>query len=137
MEKVVSTVEYTSYTDGVYYGDSVYLAENVAGCGRIFYMDTDGDVLKIFSSKEVEEERIENIDVNTTGVYAVLSTLQTIKEEKEETVTFYRIVLLDHNLNLLSQTQRFRLGDEVISGFSAARQDILPFSKGEGRPPVP
>ena len=24
----------------------------------------------------------------------------------------------------------------IISGFSAARQDILPFSKGEGRPPV-
>ena len=124
MEKVVSTVEYTSYTDGIYYGDSVYLAQNVAGCGRIFYMDTDGDVRKIFSSSEVEEERIENIDVNTTGVYAVLSTLQTVKDEKEEIVTFYRIVLLDHNLNLLSQTQRFRLGDEVISGFSAENSGL-------------
>jgi len=124
MEKVTSTVEYTSYTDGVYYGDSVYLAENVAGCGRIFYMDPDGDVLKIFSSNEVEEERIENIDVNTTGVYAVFSTLETVKEEKEETVTFYRIVLLDHNLNILSQTQRFRLGEEVISGFSAENSGL-------------
>ena len=25
----------------------------------------------------------------------------------------------------------------IISGFSAARQDILPYSKGEGRPPIP
>ena len=24
----------------------------------------------------------------------------------------------------------------IVSGFSAARQDILPYSKGEGRPPV-
>ena len=24
----------------------------------------------------------------------------------------------------------------IISGFSAARQDILPYSKGEGRPPI-
>ena len=25
----------------------------------------------------------------------------------------------------------------IVSGFSASRQDILPYSKGEGRPPVP
>ena len=34
--------------------------------------------------------------------------------------------------------QNIRIGDmAIISGFSAARQDILPYSKGEGRPPVP
>lgn len=34
--------------------------------------------------------------------------------------------------------QNLRIGDmAIISGFSAARQDILPYSKGEGRPPVP
>lgn len=34
--------------------------------------------------------------------------------------------------------QNMRIGElAIISGFSAARQDILPFSKGEGRPPVP
>src|SRR5574344_2169449 len=34
--------------------------------------------------------------------------------------------------------QNVRIGDmAIISGFSAARQDILPYSKGEGRPPVP
>lgn len=33
--------------------------------------------------------------------------------------------------------QNIRIGKmAIISGFSAARQDILPFSKGEGRPPV-
>ena len=34
--------------------------------------------------------------------------------------------------------QNIRIGDmAIISGFSASRQDILPYSKGEGRPPVP
>lgn len=34
--------------------------------------------------------------------------------------------------------QNIRIGElAIISGFSAARQDILPYSKGEGRPPVP
>jgi len=34
--------------------------------------------------------------------------------------------------------QNLRIGElAIISGFSAARQDILPFSKGEGRPPIP
>lgn len=34
--------------------------------------------------------------------------------------------------------QNIRIGEmSIISGFSAARQDILPYSKGEGRPPVP
>ena len=34
--------------------------------------------------------------------------------------------------------QNLRIGElAIISGFSAARQDILPFSKGEGRPPTP
>ena len=34
--------------------------------------------------------------------------------------------------------QNIRIGDmAIISGFSAPRQDILPYSKGEGRPPVP
>lgn len=34
--------------------------------------------------------------------------------------------------------QNIRIGKmSIVSGFSAARQDILPFSKGEGRPPVP
>ena len=33
--------------------------------------------------------------------------------------------------------QNIRIGKmAIVSGFSAARQDILPFSKGEGRPPV-
>ena len=33
--------------------------------------------------------------------------------------------------------QNIRIGKmAIISGFSAARQDILPYSKGEGRPPV-
>lgn len=33
--------------------------------------------------------------------------------------------------------QNIRIGKmAIISGFSAARQDILPFSKGEGRPPA-
>lgn len=34
--------------------------------------------------------------------------------------------------------QNIRIGEmSIISGFSASRQDILPYSKGEGRPPVP
>ena len=34
--------------------------------------------------------------------------------------------------------QNLRIGElAIISGFSAARQDILPYSKGEGRPPIP
>lgn len=34
--------------------------------------------------------------------------------------------------------QNIRIGTmSIISGFSAARQDILPYSKGEGRPPYP
>jgi len=34
--------------------------------------------------------------------------------------------------------QNIRIGKmSIISGFSAARQDILPYSKGEGRPPYP
>ena len=34
--------------------------------------------------------------------------------------------------------QNIRIGEmAIISGFSASRQDILPYSKGEGRPPVP
>ena len=34
--------------------------------------------------------------------------------------------------------QNIRIGDmAIISGFSASRQDILPYSKGEGRPPYP
>jgi UDP-N-acetylglucosamine acyltransferase len=34
--------------------------------------------------------------------------------------------------------QNIRIGTmAIISGFSAARSDILPYSKGEGRPPVP
>ena len=34
--------------------------------------------------------------------------------------------------------QNIRIGSRaIISGFSASRQDILPYSKGEGRPPVP
>ena len=34
--------------------------------------------------------------------------------------------------------QNIRIGDmAIISGFSASRQDILPYSKGDGRPPVP
>jgi len=34
--------------------------------------------------------------------------------------------------------QNVRVGEmAIISGFSATRQDILPYSKGEGRPPVP
>lgn len=34
--------------------------------------------------------------------------------------------------------QNLRIGSmAIISGFSASRQDILPYSKGEGRPPVP
>ncbi|MGN0018616.1 MAG: acyl-ACP--UDP-N-acetylglucosamine O-acyltransferase [Candidatus Gastranaerophilaceae bacterium] len=34
--------------------------------------------------------------------------------------------------------QNVRIGDmAIISGFSASRMDILPYSKGEGRPPVP
>ena len=34
--------------------------------------------------------------------------------------------------------QNIRIGKmSIVSGFSAARQDILPFSEGEGRPPVP
>lgn len=34
--------------------------------------------------------------------------------------------------------QNIRIGQMcIISGFSAARQDILPYSKGEGRPPIP
>lgn len=34
--------------------------------------------------------------------------------------------------------QNIRIGEmSIVSGFSASRQDILPYSKGEGRPPVP
>lgn len=34
--------------------------------------------------------------------------------------------------------QNIRIGEmSIISGFSAARQDVLPYSKGEGRPPYP
>ena len=34
--------------------------------------------------------------------------------------------------------QNIRIGQmAIVSGFSASRQDILPYSKGEGRPPVP
>ncbi len=34
--------------------------------------------------------------------------------------------------------QNIRIGTmAIVSGFSAARSDILPYSKGEGRPPVP
>ena len=34
--------------------------------------------------------------------------------------------------------QNIRIGTmAIVSGFSASRQDILPYSKGEGRPPVP
>lgn len=34
--------------------------------------------------------------------------------------------------------QNVRIGDmAIVSGFSASRQDILPYSKGDGRPPVP
>jgi len=34
--------------------------------------------------------------------------------------------------------QNIRVGElAIISGFSAARQDVLPYSKGEGRPPYP
>lgn len=34
--------------------------------------------------------------------------------------------------------QNVRIGEmAIVSGFSAARQDILPYSKGEGRPPYP
>ena len=34
--------------------------------------------------------------------------------------------------------QNIRIGTmSIVSGFSASRQDILPYSKGEGRPPVP
>ena len=34
--------------------------------------------------------------------------------------------------------QNIRIGEmAIVSGFSASRQDILPYSKGEGRPPVP
>ena len=34
--------------------------------------------------------------------------------------------------------QNIRLGDmAIVSGFSASRLDILPFTKGDGRPPVP
>ena len=34
--------------------------------------------------------------------------------------------------------QNIRIGKmAIVSGFSASRQDILPYSKGEGRPPVP
>ena len=34
--------------------------------------------------------------------------------------------------------QHVRIGEMcIVSGFSASRQDILPYSKGDGRPPVP
>ncbi|HCB11626.1 MAG TPA: acyl-[acyl-carrier-protein]--UDP-N-acetylglucosamine O-acyltransferase [Cyanobacteria bacterium UBA11991] len=34
--------------------------------------------------------------------------------------------------------QNIRIGTmSIVSGFSASRQDILPYSKGDGRPPVP
>ena len=34
--------------------------------------------------------------------------------------------------------QNVRIGDmAIVSGFSASRQDILPYSKGDGRPAVP
>src|SRR5574344_875729 len=34
--------------------------------------------------------------------------------------------------------QNVRIGEmAIVSGFSAARQDILPYSKGDGRPPIP
>ncbi len=34
--------------------------------------------------------------------------------------------------------QNIRIGEMcIISGFSAARMDVLPYSKGEGRPPIP
>lgn len=34
--------------------------------------------------------------------------------------------------------QNIRIGDmAIVSGFSASRLDILPFTKGDGRPPVP
>lgn len=115
-----ATVEYTAYSQGVYSGDKVFLAVNVAGCGRIFRMDVDGDVRNIFSSTEADEERVELIDVNNEGVYAVLSTIQqTGTDDDPESAVFYRIVFMDHKLNLLSETETFLLGDDIISGFSA------------------
>ncbi len=115
-----ATVEYTAYTQGAYSGDKIFLAANVAGCGRIFRMDADGDVRAMFSSREADEERVELIDVNNEGVYAVLSTIQQADaDDGTESSVFYRIIFMDHKLRLLSETETFLLGDEIISGFSA------------------
>lgn len=118
-------VEYTAYTHGASSGGKVYLAENLAGCGRIFRMDTDGDVKDMFSSTEAGEERVELIDIANEGVYAVLSTIQEspsadpARPDETDTAVFYRIVLLDHSLKLLSETETFVMGDDILSGFSA------------------
>ncbi len=124
MGRVASTVEYTYYCDAQHDGESIYLAENVAGCGRIFRMDYDGDVKSMFSSTEAGEERVEFIDANNDGIYAVLSTMQTVDDsdpytDDVDTAVFYRIVMLSRSLSVLTQTESFVMGNEIISGFSA------------------
>ncbi|MCR5594687.1 MAG: hypothetical protein K6G12_02460 [Lachnospiraceae bacterium] len=123
MKNVTVDIEYTSYSDAVYSGNKVYLAQNVAGSGRLFRMDTDGDVLDMFSSTEAKEERIEAIDVTGEGVYALLSTMQSAEEgsvlgSETGVAVFYRIVSLDQSLKLQYETETFVLGDDMISGFS-------------------
>ena len=122
MKDVTINAEYTAYSRAEDGGDRVFYAQNMGKAGRIFSVNDKGRVYDTFSSRSLNESRIEGLSVTGEYVYAVVSSLVAEKdgEDSEKLTNYYRVICLDRTLRLQTMTERFTFDDDMIlTGFSA------------------
>ncbi|MCR5510437.1 MAG: hypothetical protein K6F54_05755 [Lachnospiraceae bacterium] len=122
MKNVTMNAEYTAYSKAEDGGDRVFYAQNMGKAGRMFSVNDEGRVYDTFSSRSIDEDRIEGLSVHGDSVYAVVSSLvaEPDGEDSEKLTNYYRVICLDRTLRLQTMTERFAFDEDMIlTGFSA------------------
>ena len=107
--------EYTEFTKAVNTTMGIYYSENWNGHGRIYNVSPEGEVLRMMSTEQVSEKRMDNLDVWGGHVYLLMSSEAS---DVNGYFTSYRIAETDAALNVLRISDKLRIADnETASGF--------------------
>lgn len=114
--------EYTEYSQGIAATQGVYFIENWNERGRLYLMNSSGDVLHMTDTSPLEMQWICSIEVANDSLYAVCAS-DYIYEKQE--YTLYRVAVYDPNLALISATAPFIISsDEIMSSIDIS-EDVI------------
>lgn len=135
VDKQDIVIEYTAFSNYVESEGEVFFSQNIKGQSLLFDIASNGNVRRMFSTKDFAGESIAAVSANGEYIYIVLKNyIENATDQGFTSDTVYRIVCLDRKFKVKSQTNRFIVdNEEVLSGFSAEHTGLfLTMLKNDG-----